>query len=260
MRIRFLVGVVAVLCLALTGCGGGPSAGAGAAGSAPEQRMLTVLAASSLTDSFDALGRKFEIDNPGVVVRFNYAGSADLAQQIVNGAPADVFAAASEVTMKTVTDAGLAADTPTVFATNVLQIATARGNPKHIASFADLARPGLAVVVAGPQVPCGAATKKVERATGVKLTPVSEESDVRSTLGKVMGGDADAAVVYVTDVVAANGKVQGIAFPEAAQAVTDYPITVVKNAPQAELAAKFKQLVTGEFGQKTLHAARFGTK
>lgn len=259
MRIRCLVGAVAVLCLALAGCGG-PSAGTGVDGSGPPApRTLTVLAAASLTESFDALGRRFEIDNPGVTVRFNYAGSADLAQQIVNGAPADVFAAASEVTMKTVTDAGLAADRPTVFATNVLQIATARGNPKHIVSFADLARPGLAVVVAGPQVPCGAATQKVERATGVKLTPVSEESDVRSALGKVMSGDADAGVVYVTDVAAADGKVQGVAFPEADKAVTAYPITVVKNAPQAELAARFKQLVTGEFGQKTLQAARFRT-
>ncbi|GAA1289204.1 molybdate ABC transporter substrate-binding protein [Pseudonocardia aurantiaca] len=264
MKSRWLVGAVAGLCLVLAGCGGGSSTstststGTGAS-TAPQPRTLTVFAAASLTDTFNELGKQFETDNPGVTVRFNYAGSSDLAQQIVNGAPADVFAAASDTTMKTVTDAGVTAAPPTVFATNVLQIAALPGNPKGITSFADLARPDLTVVVCAPQVPCGAATQKIETATGVTLKPVSEEPDVKSTLGKVTTGNADAGLVYVTDVMAAGGTVQGISFPEAQQAVTNYPIAVVKNAPQPDLAQQFVAMVTGETGQKTLQAAGFGT-
>nr|WP_239028598.1 molybdate ABC transporter substrate-binding protein [Pseudonocardia acidicola] len=242
----------------MAGCGGASSGSAQA--SAPQARTLTVFAAASLTDTFNALGKQFEAQNPGVTVKFNYAGSSDLAQQIVNGAPADVFAAASNATMKTVTDAGDAAGAPKVFATNVLQIATLPGNPKHITSFADLTKPDLKVVVCAPQVPCGAAAAQVEKATGVTLKPVSEEQDVKSTLNKVSTGNADAGLVYVTDVTAAKGAVQGVSFPQAQQAVTSYPIAVVKNAPQADLAQKFEALVTGEAGQKALQAAGFGTK
>jgi molybdate transport system substrate-binding protein len=217
-----------------------------------------VLAAASLTDTFTGLEERFEADHPGVDVTYNFAGSSDLAQQIVNGAPADVFAAASDATMKTVTDAGLTVDAPQIFATNVLQIATAPGNPRGIATFADLAAPDLTVVVCAPQVPCGAATEKIEEATGVTLAPASEEADVKSTLGKVITGNADAALVYVTDVSAAEGQVQGVSFPEADQAATNYPIAVLSDAPQAELARQFVDLVTGEAGQQELRAAGFG--
>jgi molybdate transport system substrate-binding protein len=250
-----LVGLTGAALL-LAGCG--EAGGSAAPSAAPEARTLTVLAAASLTETFNDLEKQFETDHPGVDVRLSYAGSSDLAQQIVNGAPADVFAAASDATMKTVTDAGLAAGTPKVFATNVLQIATAPGNPKGIASFADLAKPDLKVVVCAPQVPCGAAAQKVEKATGVTLKPVSEEADVKSTLGKVTSGDADAGLVYVTDVSAAGSSVQGVNFPEASQATTNYPIAVLKNAPQAELAQQFEDMVTGEAGQKALQAAGFG--
>ena len=260
MRTRLLT--VAAVCAVLAGCGGGSSGGPAAApappSSAPEARTLTVLAAASLTETFNGLEQQFELDNPGVDVRLSYAGSSDLAQQIVNGAPADVFAAASDATMKTVTDAGLTAGPPTVFATNVLQIATVPGNPKGIAAFADLARPDLKVVVCAPQVPCGAAADRIEKATGVTLAPVSEETDVKSTLGKVTSGDADAGLVYVTDVSASKGQVQGVSFPEAGQATTNYPIAVVRNAPQPQLAQQFTDLVTGEVGRKALESAGFG--
>jgi molybdate transport system substrate-binding protein len=249
--------VAAGFVLVLAGCGGG-TGGSAPAPAAPQARALTVLAAASLTETFTNLEKQFETEHPGVDVKLNFAGSSDLAQQVVNGAPADVFAAASDATMKTVTDAGLAVGTPTIFATNVLQIATAPGNPKGIASFADLAKPDLKVVVCAPQVPCGAAAEKIEKATGVTLQPVSEEADVKSTLGKVISGDADAGLVYVTDVSATDGKVQGVSFPEAEQAATNYPIAVLKNAPQAELAQQFEALVTGEAGQKELKAAGFG--
>ncbi|HET6260314.1 MAG TPA: molybdate ABC transporter substrate-binding protein [Pseudonocardia sp.] len=245
--------------LVLAGCGGGTTNGAAAGGSsaAPEDRTLTVFAAASLTESFGELEKQFETDNPGVDVVLNYGGSSDLAQQIVNGAPADVFASASDSTMKTVSDAGLVDGTPSVFAKNVLQIAAVPGNPKGIMSFADLAKPDLKVVVCAPQVPCGAAAGKIETATGVTLRPVSEEPDVKSVLGKVTSGDADAGLVYVTDVASAGDKVQGVDFPEAAQAPTTYPIAVITDAPQTELGRSFVNMVTGEPGQKVLGAAGF---
>jgi molybdate transport system substrate-binding protein len=258
MRVRLLAAAGTALLLA--GCGGasGGAAPSAAPSAAPEAQTLTVLAAASLTGTLTQLEKQFETDHPGVDVKLNFAGSSDLAQQIVNGAPADVFAAASDATMKTVTDAGLAAGAPKVFASNVLQIATAPGNPKGIASFADLARPDLKVVVCAPQVPCGAAEQKLEKATGVDVKPVSEEADVKSTLGKVTSGDADAGLVYVTDVEAAGGSVEGVNFTEAGQAPTNYPIAVLKNAPQPQLAQQFEDLVTGDAGRRVLQDAGFG--
>lgn len=259
MKVRALLGVVAGMALLLAGCGGGSAAsGAAPTSGATAPRTLTVLAAASLTETFNAMKSQFETDNPGVTVRISFGGSSDLASQIVNGAPVDVFASANDATMKTVTDKSLTVAAPVSFATNVLQIATQPGNPKGITSFADLANPDLKVVVCAPAVPCGAAEQKVEQATGVKLTPVSQEADVKSVLSKVSTGNADAGLVYVTDVTAAKGQVQGVMFPEAEQAVTNYPIAVIKNAPQADLAQKWVTMVTGEFGQKTLSAAGFG--
>ena len=250
----------AATALLLTGCGGGSSGSSAAPASAAPAaapKTLTVQAAASLTETFTALGKQFETDNPGVTVKFNFAGSSDLAQQIVNGAPADVFAAASDATMKTVTDAKLTAAPPVIFAKNILEIATPPGNPKGIATFADLAKPGVKVVVCAPQVPCGAATQKVEQSTGTKLTPVSEEADVKSVLSKVESGDADAGLVYLTDVKSAGDKVTGVPFPEANTAPTNYPIAALKNAPQPDLANQFVTLVTGEQGQKTMEQAGF---
>jgi molybdate transport system substrate-binding protein len=242
--------------LASTACGGGGSS------QVPSERTLTVFAASSLTESFTELGKRFETDNPGVTVKFSYGGSSDLAQQIVNGAPADVFAAASPATMKTVTDEGLGDGAPVNFATNELQIAVAPGNPKGIKSFADLANPALKVVVCAPQVPCGAATLAVEKATGVTIMPVSEEADVKSTLAKVTTGNADAALVYVTDVIAVNKAkptVDGISFPEAKQALNQYPTVVIRNGAKTALGHKFVDLVRSEAGKKILQTAGFVT-
>jgi molybdate transport system substrate-binding protein len=256
-------------CALLAGCGSGSSGSgsSGASGSAQASgsaapaggQTLTVSAAASLTDVFNGLGKEFEQQNPGSHVRFNYGGSSDLAQQIVNGAPADVFAAANTSTMETVSKAGLVTGTPKVFVTNTLQIAVPPGDPKGIHTFADLNKPGLKVVFCAPQVPCGTATTQVEKATGIMVKPVSEEPDVRSALSKVTTGDADAAVVYVTDVKSTGGKVEGVSFPEAAKAVNKYPIATLKNAPQPALASKFVQLVEGPDGKKALSDAGFGT-
>jgi molybdate transport system substrate-binding protein len=153
--------------------------------------------------------------------------------------------------------AGLLVGDPVNFASNTLTIVVAPGNPKKIASFKDLTQPGLSVIVCAPQVPCGSATQKVEKASGVQLNPVSEESQVTDVLTKVTSGQADAGLVYVTDAQGAGNKVTAVAFPEAAGAVNTYPIAVLKQAKNAELARKFVDAVTGEAGQKVLSAAGF---
>jgi molybdate transport system substrate-binding protein len=254
MKLRMAATAMVLL---LAGCAGGT--GDGGSARPVEQRTLTVFAAASLTEVFTELEPRFEDVHPGVDVVFNFGASSDLAQQIVNGGPADLFAAANTSTMQTVVDAGLVEGEPTVFATNVLEIVTAPGNPKGITSFADLARPDLQVVVCAPQVPCGAAVEKIEQAAGVTLSPVSEEPDVKSTLGKVTTGNADAGLVYATDVGAAGDDVQGVEFPEAAQAVNDYPIAVIADASAADLGRAFQELVTGSEGRAVLGSAGFGS-
>ena len=241
----------------LAGCGGGGGQDPQAGGGQPQ--TLTVFAAASLTDTFGELEKRFEQANPGTDVTLNFAGSSALAQQINQGAPADVFASANESNMTKVTEPGNARGEPVVFATNTLQIATAPQNPRRIASLQDLTNPDLRTVVCAPQVPCGSAAEKVEQAAGVQLAPVSEEQDVKSVLNKVTTGNADAGLVYKTDVTAADGQVQGVDFPQSGQAVNNYPIATLTNASNAELAQKWVQFVTGEQGKQVLTAAGFGT-
>ncbi len=218
---------------------------------------LTVFAAASLTESFTALGKAFEAKHPGTTVKFSFAGSSGLVQQLTNGAKADVFASADQANMDKAVQGGVIDGQPTVFATNKLAIAVAPGNPKGIKSFADLNKAGLTVITCAPQVPCGAATKKVETATGVTLKPKSEEQDVKQVLNKVASGDADAGLVYVTDTTSAAGKVDKVDFPEAAQAINSYPIAVVKGG-QGALAKEFDDFVLGAEGKTELGKVGFG--
>lgn len=219
---------------------------------------LTVFAAASLKSVFTELGTQFENTNPGTTVEFNFAGSSDLVTQLTQGAPADVFASADTPNMDKAVDAGLIDGEPVPFATNTLTIVTAPGNPKHIRSFADLAKPGMAVVVCAPQVPCGSAAEKIERSTGVTLSPVSEESAVTDVLGKVTSGQADAGLVYVTDANGAGDAVAAIGFPESAAAVNTYPIGTLKAAGNGAAAQRFVALVVSPEGQKALSEAGFG--
>jgi molybdenum ABC transporter molybdate-binding protein len=249
---------VAVLSLlVLAGCGDVAGKGSTGTGSAGGGRALTVFAAASLTETFTALGKAFEDAHPGVKVRFQFGGSSTLAQQITQGAPADVFAAASPATMKTVTAAGDASGQPRVFARNRLVIAVPKGDPGRVAKAGDLGRPGLKVVLCAVQVPCGAAAGTALAAAGVKVEPVSREKDVKAVLTKVGLGEADAGLVYRTDVRAADGKVAGIEFPEAAKAVNDYPVVEVAKAPHSALAKDFIRLVAGEQGRSALSGAGF---
>ncbi|MFC4605134.1 molybdate ABC transporter substrate-binding protein [Rhodococcus kronopolitis] len=218
---------------------------------------ITVYAAASLRSTFTELGEMFEARYPTTAVRFNFAGSADLLTQLSQGAPADVFASADTANMTRAVDAGLVAGSPVDFATNTLTIVTPPGNPRGVNTFADLAAPGTQVVVCAPQVPCGAATATVEQATGVDLTPVSEESSVTDVLGKVTSGQADAGLVYVTDAAGAGAKVTAVAFPESAGAVNTYPIAVLNESESASAAREFVNLVTGEAGRTVLTDAGF---
>lgn len=218
---------------------------------------ITVFAAASLKNTFTELGTRFEEANPGTDVNFNFAGSSDLVTQITQGAPADVFASADEKNMSRAVDAGAVVGNPVNFATNTLTIVTAPDNPKDIASFADLAKPDVSVVVCAPQVPCGAATAKVEQETGVTLTPVSEESAVTDVLGKITSGQADAGLVYVTDAKSAGDDVTAIPFPESGGAVNTYPIAVLTESGNTATAQQFVDLVTGPEGQAALSKAGF---
>ncbi|WP_406353823.1 molybdate ABC transporter substrate-binding protein [Streptomyces sp. NBC_00658] len=218
---------------------------------------VTVFAAASLKESFTTLGKEFEEAHPGTKVTFSFGGSDTLAASITGGAPADVFASASPKTMAIVTDAKDASGTPATFARNQLEIATLPGNPDKIASLKDLTKSGLKVVLCDKTVPCGAAAQKALDASGLKLTPVSYEQDVKSALTKVELKEADAAVVYKTDVNAAGDKVEGVDFPESADAINDYPITLLKDAPNAAAAKAFIALVQSAEGQQVLTAAGF---
>jgi len=217
---------------------------------------VTVFAAASLTAAFTELADDFEAAHPGTSVELSFAGSSDLATQIENGAPADVLATADTATMQRVQEAGLTSADPVPFATNTLEIAVPPGNPAGVRTLADLARAGVAVVVCAPQVPCGAAADAVESAAGLTVEPVSEESSVTDVLGKVRSGEADAGLVYVTDVRAAGDAVEGIPFAEAEQAVTTYPIAPLT---ESDAAAAFTAFVAGDEGRAVLDAAGFGT-
>ncbi|WP_238420606.1 molybdate ABC transporter substrate-binding protein [Gordonia sp. 'Campus'] len=216
---------------------------------------LDVSAAASLKKTFTAIADEFEAAHPGVTVRLSFDGSSTLANQIEQGAPADVFASADQKNMDKL---GELADSPKIFATNTLLIVTAPGNPENIRSFADLNKPGVATVVCQSAQPCGAATDEVEKRTGVTLDAVSEEQSVSAVLTKVTTGQADAGVVYVTDARAAGDKVDTVSDPAFAAVVNSYPVATVRGADDASLGAQFVGHVLGPQGQRILRDAGFG--
>ena len=244
----------------LAGCAADASTSAAPSAGASSQLSgeITVFAAASLKTTFTQLAQDFEARNPGTKVNLSFAGSSDLVTQITQGAPADVFASADTKNMTKLADAQLVDGTALNFASNVLEIAVPPGNPASISSFADLAKPGVKVVTCASQVPCGAAADVVEKAAGITLSPVSEESSVNDVLGKVTSQEADAGLVYVTDIKGAGNKVKGIPFPESDKAVNTYPIATVGTSKNKELAAAFIAMVTGDDGRKILADAGFG--
>lgn len=235
-----------------------------AANDQPANREIVVFAASSLTDAFNELGAAFEAEHPGVEVVLNFAGSSQLAAQLVEGVPADVFAPANDKQMQTaVTAKRIAPTAPVTFATNRLTILTPADNPTQISALEDLRRPGIQLVLAAPGVPVRQYTDEIvsalgpEFAAGFYANLVSEEENVRQVAAKIALGEADAGIVYTSDVTPdlAN-RVQQIAIPEAQNVVAVYPIAPLADAPQPELAQQFVQFVLGETGQAIL--ARWG--
>ncbi|GAA1661659.1 molybdate ABC transporter substrate-binding protein [Glycomyces endophyticus] len=250
MRTRPALALTAALALAaLTACGSGDDTGA-----ETEPTTLTVLAAASLTEAFTEIGERFEAEHDGVDVELSFAASSDLAAQITEGAPADVFASADQKNMDKVVDAGAAVD-PQPFALNQLVIAVPAGNPDGVTGLADLA--GLDFAACAAEVPCGAAAQTAIDASGTAVTPVTYEADVKSTLQKLTLGEVDAALVYRTDAIAAQDEVDAVEFPESAEAVNTYPVTALADAAAPDLAAEFTAYVLGDDAWTVLEAAGF---
>lgn len=230
---------------------------ASASASAAITGKLTVFAAASLKKTFTQFGKEFEAAHPGTTVTFNFGGSDTLAASIVSGAPADVFASASTATMTTVTKANDNAAAPVNFARNSLEIAVVPGNPKGITTLQQLSSSSVKVALCAKTVPCGAAAVKALAAAKVTVTPVTYEQDVTSALTKVELKEVDAALVYRTDVQGAKGKVLGVDFAAAQQAVTSYPIAPLTHSSNSAAAQAFTAFVLSAPAQQELAAAGF---
>jgi molybdate transport system substrate-binding protein len=221
-----------------------------------ETSTVTVLAAASLADALDEAAAAFGADHPAIEIVVSHGGSSALAEQIVSGAPADVFFAANEQTMQTVVDAGLAVDAD-VLLTNTLQLVVPAGNPGDVHGLADLADPGLLVALCDPSVPCGSAAAELLDRAGVTASVDTFEDDVRAALTKVALGEVDAALVYRTDVLAAGDAIEGIEIPEAALVVNRYPLALLADAPNADAARVFIAYLRSPEGRGVFERAGF---
>jgi molybdate transport system substrate-binding protein len=243
-----LVVALAAGLVGLAGCGTDdqPSAGDGVSGD------LSVFAAASLTEAFEEIADGFTEEHPDVEVVFNFAGSQTLASQINEGAPADVFASADTHQMDAVAAAGGLAGGPEVFTSNLLAIAVEPGNPLGIETLADLADPDLLLVLPAEEVPAGRYAREALRAAGVSVSPVSLERDVRAALSKVALGEADASIVYASDVVAAGDSVEGIEIPMEDNIPATHLVAALPEAGNRAAAEAFVGYVLGEKGQGIL--------
>ena len=243
MRQFRTVGVLAVTAvLVLAGCGSSSKESSPTSSSDTLSGNVTVLAASSLTEGFTALGTQFEAAHPGTKIELSFGSSSDLETSIEQGAPADDFASADQKNMTKLVEAGHNASAPQNFAKNKLEIAVAKGNPKHIATLNDVTKPGVKVVLCDPSAPCGKYAAQVLDNAKVDLTPVSLEPNVKATLSKVELGEADAAIVYVTD-VAASDKVDGVPIPDDVNVIATLPIVAIKGSKNAALAQAWVDFV-----------------
>ena len=253
-----LVLALCVVGLLAAGCGSSTSS-SGATTTVPKfTGDITVLAAASLTDAFKELGTAFQTANPGAKVTFSFGSSSTLVTQINQGAPADVFASADTANMDKLAGVGAAGiiGTATTFATNKLQIIVGKGNPKAITGVPDLTKAGLIYVTAAPEVPIGKYALQVLANAKVTVTPKSLEADVKSIVNKVTLGEADAGIVYATDVIAAGDKAVGVPIPDNLNVLATYPIAVTKAAKNAPTATAFVAFVASAEGQTVL--AKYG--
>ncbi|WP_025780939.1 molybdate ABC transporter substrate-binding protein [Brevibacterium sp. VCM10] len=249
---KTLLGLCTVAALTLTAC----SSGSDPHAEADEPEEITVFAAASLTEVFDDIADEYTAADPNAPdVKFSFAGSSDLVSQISEGAPADVIATADETTMDTLASDDLLAGEPEMFASNTLTLAVAEGNPQAITSSKDFS--GNDLVVCAPQVPCGAATQKWADLNDVALDPVSEENSVTDVLGKVSAGQADAGIVYVTDIARGGGKVEQVELDGADKVINKYPAATVRASENQDQADDFVKFLGSDTAQKLLRDAGF---
>jgi molybdate transport system substrate-binding protein len=279
---RLLLVPLAVLALGAASCGsdddGGASADTTAAAATTEapattaaattetpttttpgvEGDITVFAAASLTDAFTEVGEAFTAANPDAKATFSFDASSALVQQITEGAPADVIASADTANMDKLTEAGLNGTEPVIFATNLLTIIVAPGNPEGIAGVADLANSDLITVICAPEVPCGRYADEIFTKAGVTVTPDSLEQNVRGVVTKVTAGEADAGIVYVTDVIAAGDDAAMVEIPADINVLAEYPIATTKDSTNAEAGEAFIDFLTGSDGQVIMAEYGFG--
>ena len=247
-----------IAAMALTGCAAGDAGPAGSARDGDLGGTLTVLAAASLTETFEALAAELESRHDGVTVQLAFDSSATLAEQVNQGAPADVLATADERTMALVADAGNTAGVPQTFATNQPVLVAPADNPAGIEVFADIDSADVDFVVCVDSAPCGTLAAAVLDEQGIVNEPVSEEVDVKAVLAKVELDEADAGIVYTSDAVAAGDRVEAIEIPASEETTASYPIAVVGDAAEPELAEAWVDLVLSDDGQQVLRDAGFG--
>lgn len=238
--------------LVATACAPFPPPAATGGGGDALAGTLTVFAAASLTESFDELAADFRAAHPSVTTRLSYGGSPTLVAQISSGAGADVFASADTANMQKLVDAGLVSGDVTIFAKNRLEIVVRAGNPSGIHGLADLARPDVVLVLAGASVPAGAYALQALAKAGVTATPRSLETDVRLVVAKVALGEADAGIVYRTDVQAGGPKIEGVDIPDRYNVTASYPIAMVKGTHNAAAASAFIAFLRSETGRAVL--------
>ena len=254
---RFTVIAVALAAVAAAGCSSSGSGSSGSSASAsPAGGTITVFAAASLMGTFTQLGKQFETAHPGDTVKFSFGPSSGLSGQITNGAPADVFASAAPANMDTVVSAGDASN-PQNFAQNTMEVATPPNNPAKVTSVNDLAKKSVKVALCQPQVPCGVVAAEVFKNAGITVKPVTLQPDVKSVLSQVELGSVDAGMVYVTDVLAAGSKVNGVKISASDNASTEYPIATINSSKHKSEAQAFMNYVLSPAGQQVLTAAGF---
>ena len=257
MKRLWVMALVGVLLLAAMACGDDDATSSSGTGGADLDGTVLVLAAASLTDAFAAVEAAFEAAHPGVDVQLNFAGSSALREQILEGAPADVFASANESNMSQVLEAGDLRGEPEIFLRNLLQIAVPAGNPGAVAGLEDFADGDLLIGLCAPGVPCGDFAREALAKAGVEPSIDTNEPDVRALLTKLGGDELDAGIVYVTDVTSAGDLVEGIDIPVEDNVVADYPIAELAEAPNPDGAAAFVDFVLSDEGKVILTSFGF---